>query len=291
MSHNVFSIMEAEAAATACIATVKDSIAVLIGEGSYGKVYRMHDSTLGFFARKHCFDKFEQEVCALKILHAHPHENVVRVLRIANADAVSACFDLELCDMDLLTYFEKYERLSEATMRHIARQLVAALCHCVNNGVFHGDLKPENVLLCDGVVKLADFGFAAFQRQVPHKLSMTVQYAPPELLCIPPPASVDAELVDVWSFGVTLVSCVTGFAPFEVSNDFSVCGRYKNYVSLCAGNYTAAAVRTIILNDTMKDAPLYSPELHAFVSACLQPLFYKRSTFMELALHPWLRMP
>jgi serine/threonine protein kinase len=49
-----------------------------------------------------------------------------------------------------------------ALIRNVFLQLIDAVIHCHENGVFHRDLKPDNIMVFDGgkTVKLADFGLA-----------------------------------------------------------------------------------------------------------------------------------
>ena len=46
-------------------------------------------------------------------------------------------------------------------MKSITWQTLQGLNHCHIHNFLHRDIKPENILLTkDGVIKLADFGFA-----------------------------------------------------------------------------------------------------------------------------------
>lgn len=63
--------------------------------------------------------------------------------------------------LDLFDFCDKYGgRLTEMQARQIVSQIVEALIQCRDRGVFHRDVKPENVLvnLNDWTVKLIDFG-------------------------------------------------------------------------------------------------------------------------------------
>lgn len=60
-------------------------------------------------------------------------------------------------------------------------QLVKGLRHCHHKGVCHGDLKPENALIKNGVLKLCDFGSASLHRHTT-RAAGSVIYTAPELL-------------------------------------------------------------------------------------------------------------
>ncbi|XP_073723612.1 uncharacterized protein [Misgurnus anguillicaudatus] len=60
----------------------------------------------------------------------------------------------------LLKFVLREEKLSENTARHLMRQAVLAVQHCLDNGVFHADIKPGNFLVQKSTMtlKLIDFG-------------------------------------------------------------------------------------------------------------------------------------
>nr|XP_055026696.1 myosin light chain kinase 3-like [Misgurnus anguillicaudatus] len=60
----------------------------------------------------------------------------------------------------LLKFVQHEEKLSENTARHLMRQAVLAVQHCLDNGVFHTDIHPGNFLMQQSTMslKLIDFG-------------------------------------------------------------------------------------------------------------------------------------
>jgi serine/threonine protein kinase len=62
--------------------------------------------------------------------------------------------------IDLFDFISKQEFLSENIARKIFRQVLDATVYCELKGVFHRDIKDENIILDlkTGEAKLADFG-------------------------------------------------------------------------------------------------------------------------------------
>jgi serine/threonine protein kinase len=144
-------------------------IEALLGAGGMGEVYRARDSKL----RRHV---------ALKVIHADRQEEgltqgiVSRFTREAQAAAALAhtnvvtVFDIGEIDgtpfiamelLDGVTRRAEIHRSASLAKRlqwllEIARALSTA--HAL--GVIHRDIKPDNVMICSGHVKVLDFGIA-----------------------------------------------------------------------------------------------------------------------------------
>ncbi|GIJ24092.1 serine/threonine-protein kinase [Micromonospora lutea] len=95
----------------------------------------------------------------------------------------------------------------------IGRQVAAALAAAHEQGIVHRDVKPGNIMLTPGGVKVVDFGIAVGAGDDPAELDGqlwgTPNYLPPELV-------VTGEAVpagDVFALGVVLIECLTGQDP------------------------------------------------------------------------------
>ena len=93
----------------------------------------------------------------------------------------------------------------------VGQQVADALALAAEQGLVHGDVKPENVLFdADGNAKLVDFGLAAMQG-ASSEIWGTPYYISPEKVRR---QKIDYR-ADIYSLGGTLYHALTGVAPFE----------------------------------------------------------------------------
>jgi serine/threonine protein kinase len=88
--------------------------------------------------------------------------------------------------------------------------IAAGLVHLHRKGVFHADLKPNNVMLSkSGDVKVIDYGLAWIKGQPKGRLQGTPEYMAPETAA----KSLVNERTDLYNFGALMYRMVTGQLP------------------------------------------------------------------------------
>jgi len=92
----------------------------------------------------------------------------------------------------------------------VLRELAEALVHAHSRGVIHRDLKPGNLLIdFDGRARLADFGVASLDGQLPPQRLYSKFSASPSLQRGAPPSVSD----DVYGFGALAYELLSGYPP------------------------------------------------------------------------------
>ncbi|PIN00328.1 Serine/threonine protein kinase [Handroanthus impetiginosus] len=122
---------------------------------------------------------------------------------------------------------ELFERIAskgkytEAEGRKLFQQLIDGVSYCHNKGIFHRDLKLENVMIdANGIIKITDFGLSALPEHfrddgLLHTTCGSPNYVAPEILSN---RGYDGATSDTWSCGVILYVILTGYLPFDDRN-------------------------------------------------------------------------
>lgn len=228
-------------------------------------------------------------------LRAAPHHNIVTMYESFTV-GINSFLPMELCEGDLFGHVERSGPLSEPAGRALFSQVVAALVHSHSVGVYHGDVKPENILLSRGVPKLTDFGSAGFARFATRSCA-TVLYGSPESVAVYRAVSSgasedvarmgrdDSARSDVWSLGVSIVASLTSFMPWEAAEPSDA--RYhhwmKAFEALGEGEAPLELARRMFWGDESVSA---SPLLH-LLCGMLHPNPARRLTMEAVAAHTW----
>lgn len=167
----------------------------VLGSGGAAAVFHVKDTERGgeevalkVLTNSGAFDaltlsRFEAEVALLQEIH-HPH--IVRAIDFISLGHTVA-YTMELVRGKELSRYLKPGSLKYETIDTIFRQLLSALHELHSRGVFHRDLKLENLLYSEeSGLKLADFGLMKIKRTSHDTqagiLLGTAQYLPPEYI-------------------------------------------------------------------------------------------------------------
>ena len=124
---------------------------------------------------------------------------------------------MEYASTDLSEVLKKEYKLQDDKIRVYAKQILDAMMYLHKMRIMHRDLKPQNILLEKGGIKLCDFGFAkemSASTNFLRSIKGTPLYIAPEILLSKP----YTHKVDVWSFGIILYELATGRTPFYASS-------------------------------------------------------------------------
>ncbi|KAF8306781.1 kinase-like protein, partial [Clavulina sp. PMI_390] len=113
------------------------------------------------------------------------------------------------------TNFHIYE--DSRYVKDLSLQIISAIEQCHSKGVYHRDIKPDNILIADGGVRVvvADFGLATNKESTVDFHNGSEIYMSPECLgelhCNNPYRSAPS---DVWSLGVVVFCIFMGHPPW-----------------------------------------------------------------------------
>eukprot|EP00931_Biecheleriopsis_adriatica_P121742 TRINITY_DN967_c0_g1_i1.p1 TRINITY_DN967_c0_g1~~TRINITY_DN967_c0_g1_i1.p1 ORF type:complete len:535 (+),score=120.52 TRINITY_DN967_c0_g1_i1:162-1766(+) len=163
------------------------------GEGTFSEVLKAQsiksNKHVAIKCMKNHFDSIDQvnnlrEIQALRRLAGHP--NIIKLLEILYDEPTGRlALVFELMDMNVYEAIKgRRHYLPEAKTKHWTYELCKALDHMHRNGIFHRDVKPENLLLLDDEIKLADLGSCRgiYSRQPFTEYISTRWYRAPECL-------------------------------------------------------------------------------------------------------------
>ena len=206
----------------------KYSVEKEIGRGGMSVVYAVRHESL---RSCHALKVFDVPECAnrgvlaskflaeARILADIRHSNIVRVTDFGMTDDGTPYLVMDrICGMTLAQRMADPNPLAPDLVLCIYRELRSALAHCHGQGIVHGDVKAENVLLnAEGKAYLSDFGISRIVDDgVRHRLGIAnatiygnfgTSYALAPECREGGPAT---EASDVYAFGVLMFKLVTG---------------------------------------------------------------------------------
>lgn len=175
----------------------------------------------------------------------------------------------------LFQYLLKQERLCEEDIRKVIGQLILALDWMHRKGIFHRDIKPDNILVVDNqdlTVCITDLGMAC-------RADDTYQTS----LSCGTPGYIDPEILKG--------------KPFTAKSDiFSVGGIFFNLVTLSPLFYGASGKEVILANKNQNPrlsvrlfVKQVSEECRSLLNMMLEPTHDQRASTEECLQHTWFK--
>src|SRR4051812_46433018 len=211
-----------------------------IGEGGMGAVYEAKHTVIGkrvavkvllekFLAKSDFVARLLQEA---RLASSIGHEHIVDVTDFGTTTDGRSFVVMEFLEGEPLAQLVMREApLPVERSLRIARQVASALGAAHAKGIYHRDVKPENVYLVRrgdaDFVKVVDFGVSKAVKQggedaaEQYRLTHTGLLLGTPLYMSPEQARGEEDLdhrVDIWATGVMLYECLTGEVPFRANN-------------------------------------------------------------------------
>ncbi|XP_008113962.1 MAPK/MAK/MRK overlapping kinase isoform X2 [Anolis carolinensis] len=197
-----------------------------IGEGTFSDVLKVQSLKGGqYYACKQMKQHFEsidhvnnlREIQALRRLNPHPN---ILILHEVIFDKKSGALALicELMDKNIYELIKGRKKpLPEKRIMNYMYQLFKSLDHMHRNGIFHRDVKPENILIKD-LLKLGDFGScrSIHSKQPYTEYISTRWYRAPECLLTD---GYYSYKMDIWSAGCVFYEIASFHPLFPGSNE------------------------------------------------------------------------
>jgi eukaryotic-like serine/threonine-protein kinase len=198
----------------------------LIGEGTFGRVYRGRDRRLArevavkvikpWWAEDPEWARsFEREA---QLLASISDPGIIQIFDVGSAPE-GLYYVAELVDGESLASRLRRGRVAAPEACRIAILLARALARAHSQRVVHRDVKPANVLITpDGQVKVGDFGVARLAEGSSEEALATVAGTPGYMAPEQARGDRTSPATDVYGVGVILYEMLAGRAPFEGSS-------------------------------------------------------------------------
>ena len=216
------------------------SIDKVLGEGSFGKVYKVQHKISGEYRAMKMINKTstnltleeEEEILKeIKVLKMLDHPNILKIYEYFNTHRKLFIVS-ELCTGgELFDRIIEVKYFTETVASHIMKQIFSAIAFCHSNNIIHRDLKPENILIESQEerkkeffnIKIIDFGTSEILK---HKMlseqTGTAYYIAPEVI-----NNNYNEKCDLWSCGVIFYILLCGCPPFNGESDDEIFSQIK----------------------------------------------------------------
>ncbi|XP_035712738.1 misshapen-like kinase 1 isoform X3 [Folsomia candida] len=261
----------------------------VVGNGTYGQVYKGRHTKTGQLAAIKVMDVTEDEEEEIKLeinvlkKYSH-HRNIATYYGAFIKKSPPGRDDqlwlvMEYCGAGSITDLVKSTRgqsLKEEWIAYVCREILRGLSHLHANKVIHRDIKGQNVLLTENAeVKLVDFGVSAqLDRTIGRRntfIGTPYWMAPEVIACDENPEATYDNRSDLWSLGITAIEMAESAPP------------------LCE-MHPMRALFLIPRNPPPRlKSKRWSKRFHSFIETVLVKDYTQRPPTDQLLKHPFIR--
>lgn len=201
-----------------------------LSKGGFGEVYLVRQINLEVFRAVKCIRKCSAgEELARKeadILKNLNHPGIPTVIDVEENSEYIFIIEEFVEGESLQQLISKKVHFSKKTVLDYAIKLCEIVEYLHKQGIFHEDIKPTNILVTDGQIKLVDYG-NAIRKDLESPVAATQYYSPPEVY-----EGKKDERTDVYGIGTVILYMMEGslnvgklsdIAPQELSKIVSKC--------------------------------------------------------------------
>ncbi|CAK80126.1 unnamed protein product (macronuclear) [Paramecium tetraurelia] len=255
--------------------TIKWKKGELIGQGSFGRVFKCMDINSGRilavkqialgYVDKESLESFRQEI---QILSQLKHKNIVEYYGCEEDDKNLSILLEFVGGGSIAQMMRKFKsKLSESIIQKYVTDILHGLFYLHHKGIIHRDIKGANIIVdTKGVCKLADFGCSIIGQSA-YSLKGTPNWMAPEVIN----QQETGRYSDIWSLGCTIIEMLTSEPPW---------GKFQSPMQ---------ALLTISSKQCSPPIPNnISDQLKDFLNKCLQFDHKKRWQARKLLKHPFI---
>lgn len=270
-----------------------------IGQGNFGKVYKVQDLKSKEIKALKRIDKdaMKEEPKLKELIHSEinimsdliklnsKNKNIVKYYEDFE-DNEHIYIVIEYCEnRDLKKYMKENLKVNKLTENHVLKIFKDILngfkgsslkynfriffIDLIKIRAIHRDFKPENIFVHKGVYKIGDFGFGK-KADLADTILGTSYYMALEIFVADENKKYNNK-VDVWALAICTYEMLFGFCPFIGKTDSEVQASINKYdLTFCA--------KDVIISDNCKD----------LIQKMLIINPQKRISWEEIFVHPWV---
>lgn len=159
----------------------------------------------------------------IEIMEESNHPNILRLLEAVEEEGIQYMI-LEYCDGGTLS---EYISKGGHEMDYIfCIEIILGIEYLYSKGIMHRDIKPQNILICEGHIRITDFGFSreVEEDDVLSTFCGSPLYMSPEIFT----EGSYNEKSDIWSLGVILYEVITKKHPYHSKTRVELVNKLRN---------------------------------------------------------------